>query len=232
MTKAQSPIVIAAAHGRYDPLEQYVRRHLPGRVVVRIRDKADLSLEKVRILGPQYIFFPHWSWLIPSEIHEFAECIIFHMTDLPFGRGGSPLQNLIVRGYKETMLTALKCEEALDAGPVYMKRKLSLAGTAEEILQRAAVEMQKMIVEMANDMPVPSPQVGEAVIFQRRKPIDGDITTTATIDEAYDFIRMLEADGYPRAYLDAGVFRLEFSQAGLGDGCVEARVTIRKKRHE
>ena len=32
-----------------------------------------------------------------QEIHENYKCIIFHMTDLPFGRGGSPLQNLISR---------------------------------------------------------------------------------------------------------------------------------------
>ena len=42
------------------------------------------------------------------------------MTDLPFGRGGSPLQNLIVRGYKETMLSAIKCVGEVDAGPIYI----------------------------------------------------------------------------------------------------------------
>ena len=41
------------------------------------------------------IFIPHWSFIIPKEIYQNFECILFHMTDLPFGRGGSPLQNLI-----------------------------------------------------------------------------------------------------------------------------------------
>ena len=52
-------------------------------------------------IEPRYVFFLHWSTRIPREIFEQHECVVFHMTDLPFGRGGSPLQNLILRGHKE-----------------------------------------------------------------------------------------------------------------------------------
>ena len=61
-----------------------------------ITNKDDLIYQNVKDLNPKYIFFPHWSWLIPNEIYENYECILFHMTDLPYGRGGSPLQNLIL----------------------------------------------------------------------------------------------------------------------------------------
>ena len=47
------------------------------------------------------------------------------MTDLPYGRGGSPLQNLIVRGHKHTMISAIKCVKELDAGPIYLKKPLT-----------------------------------------------------------------------------------------------------------
>ena len=62
--------------------------------------------------------------------------MIFHMTDVLYGRGGSPLQNFIIRGHKETKLTAMKCVKELDAGPVYLKEFLSLLGNAEEIYMR------------------------------------------------------------------------------------------------
>ena len=70
--------------------------------MIIIDDKMDLKLDKIKSFNPDYIFFPHWSYIIPKEIFENYTCIVFHMTDLPFGRGGSPLQNLIVRGMKET----------------------------------------------------------------------------------------------------------------------------------
>ncbi len=41
----------------------------------------DLFME----LKPRYVFFPHWSHIIPQDIYENFECVIFHMTDFPFG---------------------------------------------------------------------------------------------------------------------------------------------------
>ena len=55
------------------------------------------------------------------------------MTDLPYGRGGSPLQNLIIRGHKKTKISALRMVNELDAGPIYFKRSLSLNGNAQKI---------------------------------------------------------------------------------------------------
>jgi len=86
-----------------------------------ITKKEDLIWELILELNPRYIFFPHWSWIIPANIYENYECIVFHMTDLPFGRGGSPLQNLIVRGIYDTKLSALRVTKELDAGDIYLK---------------------------------------------------------------------------------------------------------------
>src|SRR5438309_7856286 len=113
-----------------------VLRALPGRWHY-IGSPDEFSAALVHQLSPRYIFFLHWSWKFPDELVDRYECVCFHMTDVPFGRGGSPLQNLIVRGMRETKLTALRMSREFDAGPVYMKEPLSLAGGAEEIYMRA-----------------------------------------------------------------------------------------------
>ena len=68
-------------------------------------DKDELAMDKLKEINPRYIFFPHWSWIVPEDILNAYECVCFHMTDVPYGRGGSPLQNLIIRGHKDTKLT-------------------------------------------------------------------------------------------------------------------------------
>ena len=73
-----------------------------------VSDKQELTIELINSLKPRYIFFPHWSWIVPEDILNNAECVCFHMSDVPYGRGGSPLQNLIVRGHKNTKITALR----------------------------------------------------------------------------------------------------------------------------
>lgn len=191
-----------------------------------IREPDELKLNSIQETQPRYIFFPHWSYRIPEEIFQNFECVIFHMTDLPFGRGGSPLQNLIQRGIYETNITALRCVKELDAGPIYLKSPLSLHGSAEEIFIRGSRIVEEMIVQIINDNPEPIPQQGEPVSFKRRKPQQSSLADTNSLEEVFDKIRMLDAEGYPHAFLDIGCFRLEFTRASLKTDSILADVRI------
>jgi methionyl-tRNA formyltransferase len=175
---------------------------------------------------PEYIFFLHWSWIVSNEIINKYECVCFHMADVPYGRGGSPLQNLIFRGHRYTKLTALRMVQELDAGPVYMKRDLSLEGNAEEIYIRATYLSAEMIKEIIETLPTPIPQSGEVVMFKRRTPDESVISKLNSLVELYDFIRMLDAEGYPKAFIEYNGFRYEFFRANLYEGCIEADVKI------
>jgi methionyl-tRNA formyltransferase len=145
------------------------------------------------------------------------------MTDVPYGRGGSPLQNLILDGQTSTMVTALRMVEEMDAGSVYDKRPMVLDGRAEEIYLRASELCWQMIDWMITEEPVPVPQVGEVTHFHRRKPEQSLLPTMDKLASIYDFIRMLHA----LAFLEYGEFRLEFSHAELEQNKIRARVVIR-----
>jgi len=193
-----------------------------------IGSREEFALDVVRKMAPRYIFFLHWSWQVPSEIVDDYECVCFHMTDVPYGRGGSPLQNLILRDHRETKLTALRMTGEIDAGPVYFKESLSLEGNAEEIYLRATRLSATLIKRFMNERPKPSAQDGEVVTFTRRKPQESRIGPQGSLDELHDFIRMLDAEGYPRAFLEHAGFRLEFSRSSLYDGRIVADVKILK----
>lgn len=210
-----------AAFNRYAP-------SLPGNwVLVDQRDR--LTAEALAGIKPRYIFFPHWSWPVPSEILEAAECVCFHMTDVPYGRGGSPLQNLIVRGHQQTKITALRMTGEMDAGPVYAKRDLSLDGRAQDIFEKAAETIFQMIADIAAAEPAPVPQEGEVTVFNRRTPDQSQIPEAADLKQTYDHIRMLDAETYPQAFVDHDGLRFTFSDASLHDGEIQAMVTIKLK---
>lgn len=191
-----------------------------------VAGRAELTAERLAEWRPRYVFFLHWSWLVPAAIVEGYECVCFHMTDVPYGRGGSPLQNLIARGHRQTMLTALRMVPDLDAGPVYLKAPLSLEGTAEEIYLRATELSVEMIAHLVRDHPVPVPQAGEVVTFARRRPEQSRLPETASLAAAHDAIRMVDAEGYPRAFLEYGGLRFEFSRAIRYADRLVADVTI------
>lgn len=194
--------------------------------VIYIDNKECITYDYLHKLQPEWVFFPHWSYIIPAEVYENMNCVIFHMTDLPFGRGGSPLQNLIARGIYETKLSALKCTAQLDAGDIYIKQPLSLWGTAEEIYLRAAELTKEMIIQIVKEKPQLYKQQGEPVVFQRRKPSEGDVGELDSLAEIFDYIRMLDADTYPPAFLDMNNLHIEFTRASLKDGHILADAKI------
>ncbi len=198
---------------------------LPGKWTF-IGTREALTPEAISSLRPRYIFFLHWSWKVPDAVVRDFECVCFHMTDVPYGRGGSPLQNLIARGHRETKLTALRMTAEFDAGPVYGKEPLSLEGNAEEILMRASALSAKMIKTIVRRKPTPQSQKGKPTIFKRRKPEESVITPQPSMERLHDFIRMLDAEGYPKAFLEHAGFRFEFNRAALYDGRIRADVTI------
>ncbi len=191
-----------------------------------INSTQDLTIEKIDKINPRYIFFLHWSWKVPNELINSYKCVCFHMTDVPYGRGGSPLQNLIIRGHQETKLTALRMTEEFDAGEVYCQEDLCLAGNAEEIYIRATHISAKMINYIIEYEPEPKPQTGEVTIFKRRKPAESEIPEFNSLQQLYDFIRMLDAEGYPHALIRHQGFNYKFGRASFYHDRIVADVTI------
>lgn len=193
---------------------------------IRVKTKDEFNFDFLLETNPDIIFIPHWSEIIPEYIYSKFECIVFHMTDLPYGRGGSPLQNLIVRKKKETKLTAIKVEKGIDTGAVYLKRSLSLEGTALEIFERSSLVIEEMIRDILGKKFALKPQEGVPEVFKRRTVADGDISNLSQITDVYDYIRMLDCPSYPPAFIEIGDLRLEFSKAKLSNSDVTSQVKI------
>ena len=198
--------------------------------VYLITKRDELNFERLKEIKPRFIFFPHWSWIIPRDIYENFECVVFHTADLPYGRGGSPLQNLILRGVKWTKVSALRVDGGIDTGPIYMKKDVFIGlGSAEEIfIEISRIIFEEMIPEILEKRPQPVPQEGKVLEFKRRRPEESEITPEIAHDlrALYDFIRMLDAEGYPKAFVTLGQFRIILSEPHLRSDRICGRFEI------
>ena len=182
---------------------------------ILIKEKQYLDQDLIKHISPKFIFFPHWSWMIPESIFLFFKCIVFHMTDLPFGRGGSPLQNLISRGIYKTKISAINVVEEMDAGDIYCQHDFDLSrGSADKLFCNASdIVFKTMIPQIITKNLKPRKQKGDVICFDRRKPEDSDISNLETTRQIYDYIRMLDGEEYPRAFINQPNFKVEFSNA-------------------
>ena len=134
----------------------------------------------------RYVFCVNFSSIVPPDVLAMAEIVNLHCTALPFGRGGAPIENLLLRGFTETVLTAHRMVEEIDAGPIYgvskpvwigdveepaseqmVERRILRSQTKAEILDRFVQPSVELIQWMVETEPEPYPQVGPVVNFKR-----------------------------------------------------------------
>ena len=178
--------------------------------VLFIFNRQELESERIRAFDPDYIFFPHWNWIVSDKFFNNFECVVFHTAPLPYGRGGSPIQNLILRGFSRAPVCAIKMTSVLDGGPIYDKYEIDLSGRLVDIFARLNTAVNFLIRNILLKKPQPYGQEGDVYEFRRLTHRDNAIPQNLSLVDVYDRIRMLDAHGYPNAYIVIGNYKIEF----------------------
>jgi len=196
-------------------LELYQKLSKKHQNMILLKSPKKLTLQYIKKINPKIIFFPDWSWIIPKEIIEKYDCVCFHESNLPKFRGGSPIQNQIIRGIKKTKTTAFLMNEKLDAGDILLQKPLSLEGSLSDIFLRMQKNDYEMISKIIQGKYKIKKQKGNPTTFKRRKPEESELKNLDySKSYLYNFIRMLE-DPYPNAFIKIGKHKIIFKSAKL-----------------
>ena len=205
---------VYCAHRKYS-LNVFKKLKKKYKNFILVNGNDNLTLSKIKKINPQFIFFPDWSWIVPNEIIKNYQCICIHESNLPKFRGGSPLQNQIIRGIKKTKSTAFLMNDKLDAGKILLKKDLSLDGTLDEIFQRMEKNNYDLITRIIQGKFKLLSQKGKPTFYNRRKPSQSELKNLNHSKlYLHDFIRML-ADPYPNAFIKIGKKKIVFKSSKL-----------------
>lgn len=83
-------------------------------------EKVKLDYEKIVLARPDIIITCAYGQIIPKVLLDLPRlgCINVHASLLPYLRGGAPLHHAIIDGYKETGVTIMYMDEAMDTGDI------------------------------------------------------------------------------------------------------------------
>jgi methionyl-tRNA formyltransferase len=189
--------------------------------VILVKDPKKLTFKYVTKINPKLIFFPDWSWIIPENIINNFNCICIHESNLPKFRGGSPIQNQIIRGIKNTKSTAFFMSKGIDTGDIISQRNLSLDGSLNDIFSRIKINDYEMIVNIIQGKFKKRKQKGKSSYYKRRKPEESELKNLDYSNKyIHDFIRML-SDPYPNAFIKIGKKKLIFKSASYKNNKLE-----------
>jgi len=130
---------------------------------------------------------------------------VVHASALPKGRGFSPLVWQILEGASEIPITMITMAKEADAGEIVMQRVMPLAGHElnDELRRKVGTNIVEMCVELANQTtPATSQkQKGEATWYRRRFPSDSRISTSESLADQFELLRVVDNERYP-AFFD------------------------------
>ncbi len=171
-----------------------------------LHEKKQGLINKIKKTSPEIILFYGWSWIIKSSIYKNYKCLMLHPSKLPKFRGGSPIQNQIIRGVKSSAVTIFKINEVLDGGDIYFQKKLSLSGSLDEIFNRIISLGTEGSFKILNNRNIKIKKQNHriATFYRRRKPEESEITLKEIKNKSAEYIhnkiRMLD-DPYPNAFI-------------------------------
>jgi methionyl-tRNA formyltransferase len=141
--------------------------------------------------------------VIPEILRRSRSNIVVHASELPKGKGMSPLTWQILEGKNRIPLTLFEAVEAIDAGPVYIRACLDFQGN--ELLHEMQIAVGEKILEMCesflNDWPdiltKGAIQIGEPSFYKKRTAEDSRLDPNLSLAEQFNLLRVVDNDRYP-----------------------------------
>lgn len=172
-------------------------------LIFRSRSQYDENI--LREFRPDLILFYGWSWLVPEDLLNSFTCLMLHPSPLPKYRGGSPIQNQIIAGEKQSKVSIFIMNNEIDSGDLIGQGHISLEGSLNDIFKRIEEVGIQLTLKIVSEEITPEPQNhSEATYCKRRTLEDSEISfrelSEGSAEYLFNKIRML-ADPYPNAYI-------------------------------
>ncbi|RXJ02258.1 methionyl-tRNA formyltransferase [Anaerobacillus alkaliphilus] len=159
-----------------------------------------------------WLFIIGWSQIARKDVLETPThgCIGMHPTLLPVGRGRAAIPWAIIKGLDETGVTMFKLDQGVDTGDIIGQGviKLDQNTTATELYQKVDDMHITLIAKYWDDIvnniiKLTKQNDADATEWPGRKPEDGEILSSMTIDETDKLVRAV-THPYPGAFYKDG----------------------------
>ena len=185
-----------------------VYRHLENWVALKRRKhEVELKNRAADLSGGDILFLISCHELISPQVRKrYAAALVIHASDVPKGRGWSPLVWQILEGQNNITVTMMEAADMVDSGDIWGQTQISLSGSElldeiNELLFAAELKLMDEAIQGFERI-VPRPQNREVATFYRRRTIeDSRLDVHKTLAEQFDLLRICDPERYP-CYFD------------------------------
>lgn len=146
----------------------------------------------------------------PATLVLHKNNLVIHSSNLPAGKGWSPLTWQILEGKNDITSTLFEAVEAVDAGVIYLQDTIHFAGHElnDELHAAQGESIKRLVLEFVEKYPTivetGRVQVGEESFYPRRKCEDSQLDVYKTIADQFDLLRVVDNERYPAFFTHRG----------------------------
>lgn len=172
----------------------------------RANHEVTIARHSSELCGGDFLFLVSCHEIIRRPVRDLYKfTLVLHASELPKGRGMSPLVWQVLGGASLFTVTLLNAEDALDSGHIWQQITFNLEGHELQDEIHAALfnaEMQLMTWAIHNCFHArPRTQNGEASFYRKRTPEDSRLDPSKSIEDQFDLLRICDPERYP-AFFD------------------------------
>jgi methionyl-tRNA formyltransferase len=200
----------------------WINQYIPGLIEsLKGRNHYVSWIHKAEdVLNGDFAFFLSCWEIIPEEVlKRNKHNLVIHESDLPQGKGWSPLTWQILEGKNQIPITLFEATEAVDAGKIYIKDKMQFNGTEliDELRKIQAETSIKMCIDFIDKYPEiikqGKEQQGDSTFYKRRNPEDSRLNPDKTIREQFNLLRVADNENYPAFFeIDGKKYKLKIER--------------------
>ncbi len=151
-----------------------------------------------------FCFCLSFSFIIPSIIRQqFKHTLVVHESNLPAGKGWSPLSWQILEGKNLIPITLFEANDEVDSGLIYEQRWIEFEGheLIDELREKQASATREIFQWFVENYPESlsqgREQQGQESYYPKRKPKDSELDANKTIAEQFNLLRVVDSERYP-----------------------------------
>jgi methionyl-tRNA formyltransferase len=140
-----------------------------------------------------------------SKLELNKHNLVVHESDLPKGKGWSPLTWQILEGAEKIIISLIEAVESVDAGPIYEQLSIDFDGTEliDELREKQGKKTIQLILNFVKKFPnnITKNQRGDSTFYKKRKPEDSKLDIEKSLSSQFNLLRVCDNERYP-AYFE------------------------------
>ena len=168
-----------------------------GHRILWVHEKKDLR-------PADFCFYLSCGQLVSSSIlAQYMHNLVVHESDLPRGKGWSPLTWQILEGKRKVPATLFEATEKVDSGIIYAQEWMEFEGyeLVDELREsqgRATIKLcRRFVDEYPQIVETSHEQTGIESFYARRREADSELDPVKSIEAQFNLLRVSDNQKYP-----------------------------------